>query len=220
MNIRVRSFAYYREQLGRNSEVVTIQDGADAAALWRFCMRDHPRLLDLYPATAVAINGAYADRDTILHEGDEVAFLPPVSGGTDRCRLTEQPIDLAALEAEVNAARHGAIVTFVGVVRETSPTGKAVEYLEYEAFPGMAQTEMERIAATVETRWPDASIVIVHRVGRLAIGDASVAIAVATPHRAEAFEACRFAIDTLKQTVPIWKKEVFPDGSQWVGVGA
>jgi molybdopterin synthase catalytic subunit len=220
MNIQVRYFAYYREQLGRGSEVVEVADGTDAATLWQYCMRDHPRLLELFSATAVAINGVYADRDTVLHDGDEVSFLPPVSGGADRCRLTEQPIDVAALEAEVGAARHGAIVTFVGVVRETSPTGKGVDYLEYEAFTGMAQAEMERIAAAVEARWPHADIVIVHRVGRMEIGEASVAIAVATPHRAEAFEACRFAIDTLKQTVPIWKKEIFADGSEWVGIGS
>jgi molybdopterin converting factor subunit 1 len=220
MRVRVRYFAYYREQLGRGADEVEMPEGSDVAALWRRCVGDHPRLPGLWESTAVAINGAYAGRDASLHEGDEVAFLPPVSGGEARCRLVEGTIDTAALEAEVGAARHGAIVVFVGVVRETSPTGQPVQYLEYEAYAGMAEREMEAIAAELERRWPGCTVAIVHRVGRLAIGEASVAIAVATPHRGEAFDACRYAIDRLKATVPIWKKEVFADGSAWVGMGA
>jgi molybdopterin synthase catalytic subunit/molybdopterin converting factor small subunit len=220
MHIRVRFFAYYREQLGRGGMDVEIPDGSDVAALWRVCVGDHASLLGLWDATAVAVNGEYMGRDAMLHDHDEVAFLPPVSGGALRCQLVEDPIDTAALEAAVGAARHGAIVTFLGIVRETSPTGKLVEYLEYEAYGEMALQEMERIAAAVEDRWPGSAVAIVHRTGRLEIGEASVAIAVATPHRAAAFEACHFAIDRLKQTVPIWKKEIFTDGSRWVGVGA
>ena len=111
-------------------------------------------------------------------------------------------------------------MVFLGVVRENSPTGKPVRYLEYEAYPGMAEREMEAIAVEIAARWERAAVAIVHRTGRLAIGEASVAIAVATPHRAAAFEACRYAIDRLKETVPIWKKEVFTDGSEWVGLGS
>jgi molybdopterin synthase catalytic subunit len=220
MHVRARFFAYYREQLGRSVVDVDLPDGSDVAALWRLCVGDHPRLLGLWDATAVAINGAYTGRDAALHEGDEVAFLPPVSGGAPRCRLVEDPIDAAALEAAVGAARHGAIVTFLGIVRETSPTGKLVQYLEYEAYGEMALQEMERIAVDVEQRWPGSAVAMVHRTGRLEIGEASVAIAVATPHRAAAFAACHHAIDRLKETVPIWKKEIFTDGSQWVGLGA
>ena len=220
MHIRVRYFAFYREQLGRSTAELDLPEGADVAALWRACVGDHPRLVRLWDATAVAINGEYAGRDAALHDGDEVAFLPPVSGGSPRCSLVEGPIDVAALEAQVGASRHGAVVVFLGVVRETSPTGKLVRYLEYEAYAGMAETEMEAIAVEMDACWDGCSVAMVHRVGRLEIGEASVAIAVGTPHRAAAFEACRFAIDRLKQTVPIWKKEVFTDGSQWVGVGA
>jgi molybdopterin synthase catalytic subunit len=220
MRVRVRYFAYYREQLGRSVEDVEMQEGSDVAALWRRCVGDHPRLPGLWESTAVAINGAYSGRDATLHEGDEVAFLPPVSGGAGRCRLVEGPLDVGVLHREVEAARHGAIALFLGVVRETSPTGKPVQYLEYEAYAGMAEREMEAIAAELEGRWPGCTVAIEHRTGRLEIGEASVAIAVATPHRAAAFEACRYAIDRLKETVPIWKKEVFVDGSQWVGMGA
>jgi molybdopterin synthase catalytic subunit len=195
-------------------------DGSDVAALWQRCVGDHPTLPGLWGSTAVAINGVYAGRDASLNNGDEVAFLPPVSGGAPRCRLVDRRIDVAALEAEVGAARYGAIAIFLGVVRESSPTGKQVRHLEYEAFADMAVSEMDAIAAETDERWPGCSLAIEHRVGRLEIGEASVAIAVATPHRAAAFEACRFAIDRLKETVPIWKKEVFADGSQWVGMGA
>lgn len=220
MRVRARFFAYYREQLGRSAADVEMPEGSDVAALWRQCVGDNPRLLGLWDATAVAINGEYTGRDALLHDRDEVAFLPPVSGGAPRCRLVEDAIDTVALEAAVGAARHGAIVTFLGVVRETSPTGKAVEYLEYEAYGEMAVQEMERIATDMEQRWPGSAVAMLHRTGRLEIGEASVAIAVATPHRAAAFEACRYAIDRLKETVPIWKKEIFTDGSQWVGMGA
>lgn len=220
MRIRVRYFAYYREQLGHSSEEVDLPEGSDVEALWQHCVGDHPTLPGLWHATAVAINGEYAGRDAALHEGDEVAFLPPVSGGEPRCRLAEGAIDVVALQAEVSHARHGAIALFLGVVRESSPTGKSVLHLEYEAFEGMAEREMEAIAADLERRWPGSSVAMVHRVGKLAIGEASVAIAVATPHRGAAFEACRYAIDRLKETVPIWKKEVFTDGTEWVGMGA
>jgi molybdopterin synthase catalytic subunit len=155
-----------------------------------------------------------------MHDGDEVAFLPPMSGGAPRCRLVDRAIDLPALEAEVSAARHGAIVTFVGIVRETSPSGRLVRHLEYEAFDEMATREMERVASEIDARWPDCSLVMEHRTGCLAIGEASVAILVAAPHRAAAFDACRYAIDRIKEIVPIWKKEVFDDGSQWVGIQA
>ncbi|MDB5075767.1 MAG: molybdenum cofactor biosynthesis protein [Chloroflexi bacterium] len=220
MRIQVRYFAYFREQLGRSHDEVDLPDGSDVADLWQRCVGDHPRLPQLWGSTAVAINGEYAGREAPLHDGDEVAFLPPVSGGAPRCRLVDRRIDVAALEAEVGAARHGAIALFIGVVRETSPTGKPVQYLEYEAFDRMAVSEMDAIALQIDERWPGCSVAIEHRVGRLEIGEASVAIAVATPHRGAAFEACRFAIDRLKETVPIWKKEIFADGSQWVGMGA
>jgi molybdopterin converting factor subunit 1 len=220
MNIRARYFAYFREQLGRSQDRFDMPEGCTARELWLRCAEGHDTLIAAWDSVLVAVNGEYAGHETVLHEGDEVTFLPPVSGGSDRCRLVCDRIDVRALEAEVVDARHGAVVTFVGVVRETSDSGKLVRYLEYEAYDEMALHEMEAIARQVEERWPGSRIAIEHRIGRLEIGEASVAIAVATAHRAAAFEACRFTIDRLKQTVPIWKKEVFLDGEAWVGVGA
>ena len=220
MRIHARFFAYYREQLGRGDALVELAEGGDVAALWRVLTVEQPLLTALWASTAVAINGEYAGREASLKDGDEVAFLPPGSGGAPRCRLTDLAIDLALLQGEVTAPEYGGIAVFLGIVRETSPTGKRVEYLEYEAYAGMAAAEMERIAVEMDGRWVGCAVAIVHRIGRLAIGEASVAIAVATPHRAAAFEACRYAIDRIKETVPVWKKEVFADGSQWVGMGA
>jgi molybdopterin synthase catalytic subunit len=130
--------------------------------------------------------------------------------------LTAGPIDVGAVTASVSRAGAGAIVTFCGVVRDQH-LGRDVRYLEYEAYPEMACEEMERVAREAESRWPEARVAIVHRTGRLEIGEASVVIAASAPHRAQAYAASRFAIDDLKETVPIWKKEVWSDGSAWVG---
>jgi molybdopterin synthase catalytic subunit len=133
-------------------------------------------------------------------------------------RITREPLDneeVRALVAQVAHAGAGGIVTFEGIVRDTS-RGKRVRYLEYDAYPEMAEQEMAQIATQVTRRWDTTAIAMVHRIGRLEIGECSVVIVVACPHRAEAFEACRYAIDTLKTTVPIWKKEVAEDGEEWV----
>jgi molybdopterin synthase catalytic subunit len=220
MNIRVRYFAYFREQLGRSSERLDVPEACTVRELWLRCTEGHEKLQQMWGSLLLAVNGDYAEQGTVLQDGDEVTFLPPVSGGSARCRLVEESIDVRALEAEVAAARHGAVVTFVGVVRETSDSGKLVRYLEYEAYDDLALREMEAIVRQIEEQWPGCSVAIEHRVGRLEIGESSVAIAVASAHRAAAFEACRAAIDRLKETVPIWKKEVFLDGEAWVGVGA
>ena len=220
MDVRVRYFAYFRERLGRSSDRLDVPEGYTVRDLWLRCTEGHEKLPLMLSALLVAVNGDYADRETVLRAGDEVMFLPPVSGGADRCRLVRDPIDMRTLEAEVAAARHGAVVTFAGVVREMSDSGRPVRYLEYEAYDELALREMETIVRRIEEQWPDCSVAIVHRVGRLEIGEASVAIAVASPHRAAAFAACRLAIDRLKESVPIWKKEVFLDGEAWVGIGA
>ena len=133
-------------------------------------------------------------------------------------RITTEPIDVDALYRSVLRDRDGAVVTFHGVVREYSDSGRAVRYLEYEAYPQMAEAQLRAIGAEIKRRWDIDDVAMVHRIGRLAIGEASVAIAVAAPHRGEAFDACEYAIDTLKATVPIWKKEVFADGEVWVGL--
>jgi molybdopterin synthase catalytic subunit len=133
--------------------------------------------------------------------------------------LTYREIDIAAVERAVQSPACGGIVTFVGRVREQS-RGRSVQYLEYEAYPEMAVAKMQEIVAAIRERWDTDRVAIVHRLGRLEIGEASVAIAVAAPHRREAFEACRYAIDRLKEEVPIWKKEVTPDGEEWIGQGS
>lgn len=142
------------------------------------------------------------------HEADSMPLI----------RMTTEPIDdamIRALVARVTAQSDGGVVTFEGIVRNSS-RGKRIRYLEYEAYPGMAEAEMAKIAATVEERWGARGIAMIHRTGRLEIGECSVVVVVACPHRAEAFDACRFAIDTLKATVPIWKKEVAEDGAEWI----
>ena len=148
-------------------------------------------------------------------DGDEIAFLPPVSGGAGTCSLSDGPIDVGKVVARVSGPGMGGIVTFIGAVRNRA-RGRDIRHLEYESYPEMAEREMERIASQAAERWPGTQVAIAHRAGHLEIGDIAVVVVAAAPHRAEAFEACRFAIDTLKQTVPIWKKEVATDGEYWV----
>ena len=163
----------------------------------------------------ISLNEARAPLDSPVRDGDEVALLPPVSGGSAHARVQAAPLSMDALLAQVSDPGCGGVVTFSGVVRDHS-RGRGIEHLEYEAYVPMAEREMERIVAGARERWPEVRLALCHRVGQLAIGDAAVMVAAAAPHRPEAFEACRFAIDTLKQTVPIWKKEFSDDGTYWV----
>ncbi len=164
-----------------------------------------------------AVNREYVDAERTLADGDEVALIPPVSGGS--FRLSEDPLDLAAAVREVKTEDAGAIATFVGTTRRRS-RGRTVVHLEYEAYEGMAEQVMAGIADDLLRRHELCRLAIHHRVGRVGIGEPSVVIAVSAPHRAAALAACKEAIDTLKETVPLWKKEVYEGGEEWIGRGS
>jgi len=218
MRVRVRLFGAVREAVGAKELAVELAEGARVADLHAQLASEHEVLERFGERLAVSVNLEVSPRDTPLRDGDEVAFLPPVAGGAGdppRCWLSDHPLDVAAVVARVSGPGMGGIVTFVGAVRDQA-RGRAIRHLEYEAYPGMAEREMEKIADAAAERWPGCRIAIAHRAGHLEVGEIAVAIAAAAPHRAEAFEACRFAIDTLKQTVPIWKKEIATDGEYWV----
>jgi molybdopterin synthase catalytic subunit len=212
MHVTVRLFAGLRERAGTGRRALDLPDGARVAEVW-------PSLeLGDEPAGLVyAVNRAYVDRDSELSDGDEVALIPPVSGGA--FRLTDRPIDLAAVVAEVEDERAGAIATFLGTVRAES-RGHRVVRLEYEAYEGMAENVMAELAEQLAARYDLCAVAITHRIGVCEIGEASVAIAVSAPHRQDALAACKDAIDTLKETVPLWKKEVYEGGEEWVGRGS
>jgi molybdopterin synthase catalytic subunit len=207
--VRVRLFAGLRERAGWSERGL---DAATVADVWpQLGLGDEPRGL-LY-----AVNLEYADRDRALADGDEVGVIPPVSGGA--FRLVEGPIDVAAVISEVEDDGAGGIACFVGTVRNRS-RDRSVRYLEYEAYGGMAEKVMAELAADLTARHELTAVAITHRVGRVEIGEPSVVIAVSAPHRAAALAACKEAIDTLKETVPLWKKEVYEGGEEWLGRGS
>ena len=212
VRVAVKLFAALREQAGTRERALELADGASVDDVW-------PALgLGEEPTGLVyALNRAYVERGTPLADGDEVAVIPPVSGGA--FRLSDGPLSLEQVAAEVASDDAGAIATFVGTTRAHS-RGRAVVRLEYEAYEGMAEAEMERIAGELCERHDVIQVAIHHRVGPVEIGETSVVIAVSAPHRAAAFDACREAIDTLKQTVPLWKKELYVGGEEWIGQGS
>jgi len=209
MAVTVRLFAGLREQVGwsrREIEAATVADVWPALGLG-----DEP------PGLLYAVNREYADRERKLQDGDEVALIPPVSGGA--LRVTEEPLSLEAVAAEVADERAGAVATFTGTVRRQS-RGREVTRLEYEAYAEMAEDVMAQLAAELRERYELCAVAIHHRVGVLRIGEASVVVAVSAPHRQDALAACKDAIDRLKETVPLWKKEVYEGGEEWIGRGS
>lgn len=221
MKVQVRLFARYREAAGRDRVELELPAGGTAEAAWEVVSSRFPVLRPYRPFTLFALHDDYIDADHPLDDGDELCLFPPVSGGApdaDCIRLTSEPLSERAVSDAVGDAGAGAIVLFSGVVRDHTGS-RRVKFLEYEAHAPMAEAKMREIAAAARDRWPALKrIAIVHRVGRLEIGESSVMIAVSSPHRRDAFEACHFAIDTLKRTVPVWKKEYFEDGEVWVGL--
>jgi MoaE-MoaD fusion protein len=233
MKISVLFFGVLKDLAGRRDETVELPDGARVCDLLVHFAQGAPRLEAMLPSLAISVNREYAGMDRALREGDEVALLPPVSGGApdtersrgeirdnvrdrlqDGVRLVREPIDSEAVVRKLQQPSDGAVVIFTGVVRN-STRGRRTLYLDYEAYEAMALPQMESLAAEAAQRFAVRGVSIVHRLGRLEIGEASVLIVVAAAHRGAAFDACRWLIDTLKKTVPIWKKEFFEDGAVW-----
>ncbi len=219
--LRLKLFATLRERAHASELAREYPDGLTVAEIWRELVREFPALGGHHDSVGFAVNQEYVEGDFRPHNEDEVAFIPPVSGGADApwvgpITIGRATVDVAWLERQVAAAAAGAIVTFAGTTREGN-AGRRVVKLEYEAYEPMALSEMRKLAREAGERWKIVRIAIAHRVGTVEIGATSVAIAVSAAHRAEAFEACRFAIDRLKEIVPIWKKEYFEGGELWIG---
>lgn len=219
IGVTARLFARLREQAGLEAERIEVPEGATVAHVYAALRVSHPALESDLGAVRPALNQEFVDWDTVVAAGDEVAFVPPVSGGADAVgvmfELTAEPLDARTVERAVSHAGAGAICTFTGIVRDNS-RGRSVTHLEYEAFASMAVAEMRKIADEIAERWPEARVAMMHRTGRLEIGEPSVVVSASAPHRAEAIAACKWGIDRLKESVPIWKKEHATDGTFWI----
>jgi len=222
MHIRVLFFGMLKDLAGRGSDSLELPDHSTLRDLLAHYQRQIPRLECLAASLAMSINQEYAPPDSQLKSGDEVALLPPVSGGApdsvtprrSSAAIVHHAIDAHALLEKIKQPEDGAAVVFEGVVRNHT-RGRRTLYLDYEAYPEMALKQMELLAQQARSKFPIRDVALAHRLGRLQIGETSVAIAVASAHRTAAFEACRWLIDALKRTVPIWKKEYFEDGAVW-----
>lgn len=227
MTIRVLFFAYLRDFTATPQVELEVPDGATPRAVWRLLAERWPALEHQLVRLPVVVDGTVVDLDATIPPGAEVVWLPPVGGGSAGAdagadagapgvvlaRLTPEPLQPALLLSRVSAPSCGGIVGFVGEVR-AEDEGRAVRALTYDAYTAMAQAQLEAVAAEAARQWPAARIALEHRTGRLVVGEASVAIAVACPHRADAFECCRFLIDRLKEAVPIWKREEAAEGGE------
>jgi molybdopterin synthase catalytic subunit len=220
IQVKVRFFASLRQAVGQAALERQIPLGSTVAGLRQDLTAEYPKLPAASGAIYAAINRAYAGDGTVLRDGDEVAFFPPVSGGQEAAKklfeITTAPLSLDEVASRVAGPTRGAITVFAGVVR--GETGElSTDYLEYEAYAEMAEPMLAQLGTEVQARWPQVeAVAIVHRIGRLEIGEPSVVIAVAAGHRQGVFDACSYAIERLKAVVPIWKKEVGSDGSWWV----
>jgi MoaE-MoaD fusion protein len=222
VRVRVHLFARYREVAGREQVDLEIPEGGTVESAWSAVVDRHPALAQYRPYTLFAVGHDYVEDDHLLKPGDELCLFPPVSGGSggssDVFAVVDRPLSPDEIAARVDDPGAGGIVIFSGVVRNQTG-GRPVKYLEYEAHAPMAEAKLREIGGAIRGRWPGVRrVAMLHRIGRLEIGESSVLIAVSAAHRGDAFEACRYAIDTLKQTVPVWKKEHFEDGEVWVGL--
>lgn len=217
--VRIRFHAAARELAGATEIAVDLREPAARATLLERLAADHPRLGPHLGRLRLALDGEFADGDFVLHDGSEVDLLPPVAGGSSAvvlCEVRQTALSLDELHDVVGHPGAGGIALFVGVVRDHAD-GKPVARLDYEHHETLAVKEMRRVLEGVAAVVPGARLAVVHRVGQLAVGDKAIVVAASAPHRAEAFDACRRAIDAIKETVPIWKKEWAPDGTaSWV----
>lgn len=222
MRVRVLLFGVLKDIFGRGEDALELSSGATTADLLDHYRRLAPAQRNLFQSLALAVNQQYASHSQVLNDGDEVAILPPVSGGTgtalrsdnSRCEIVREQIGTEQIVQRLKQGEDGAVVVFEGIVRNHTKNRQTL-FLDYEAYEPMALSEMNALAEKVLASFKVREVAIVHRLGRLEIGETSVLIAIASAHRGAAFDACRFAIDTLKRTVPIWKKEHFTDGVVW-----
>jgi MoaE-MoaD fusion protein len=222
MRIRVLLFGQLKDIVGRPEETLDIEPGAKLASLVSRYAERYPKFQSLAGSIACSVNQEYATASVVLRDGDEVGLLPPVSGGktglqelkSERCAIVREPIPTQQIADSLKAGEDGATVIFEGIVRNNT-RGRKTLYLDYESYEPMALSEMQRLSQAALERFPVRDVRLVHRLGRLEIGETSVLVVVASAHRGAGFEACRFIIDTLKKTVPIWKKEYFEDGAVW-----
>jgi len=219
VRVQVLYFAVLRERLRTDGESMELADGATVASARRAVAEGHPEIAPLLPQVRSAVNRAMVPDSHRLEDGDELALIPPVAGGAGRrIALSPEPLSLPEVVAIVEGPDQGGVVTFTGTVRRHGQQPR-VARLEYEAYGPMAEEVLTTIADEIEREHPGARVAIHHRTGTLVVGEIAVVIAASAPHRAEAFEACRAAIERLKQRAPIWKKEIGDDGAEWVGLG-
>ncbi|MGE5324603.1 MAG: molybdenum cofactor biosynthesis protein [Actinomycetota bacterium] len=230
MRVRVLLFGQLKEILGHSEDYVDLEPGSSVSAILDHYSAKSDKFRPLVGSIACSVNQEYAPASTVLKDGDEVGLLPPVSGGagtpgknpdkkaevlrSEHCAIVREVIDLPTVKRSLEHPEDGAIAVFEGVVRNHS-RGRRTLYLDYEAYEAMALNEMEKLSQAALENFKIRDVRLVHRLGRLEIGEASILIVVASAHRAAAFDACRWLIDTLKKTVPIWKKEYFEDGAIW-----
>jgi molybdopterin synthase catalytic subunit len=216
MRIKVLYFAVLRERRGAQSETLELPAGGDVAMALATIAKQHPQVASLLPRVQVAVNQVIAPATALLTDDDELALIPPVSGGAaNRIAVRDVPLALGDVVDVVLSPDRGGLVTFTGLVRRHGKVPNVVR-LEYEAYRAMAERVLGEIADEIEREIPGSRVAIHHRVGSLAVGDAAVVVAAAAPHRAPAFEACRAAIDRLKARAPIWKKEIGETGAEWI----
>ncbi len=214
MRVRVLFFGILKDLVGNASESLEMQDGATVADVLTHYETRVPRIRELLPTVALSVNQHYSGPGALLGDNDEVALLPPVSGGSGRVAIVRERIDTAGVAERIKHPEDGAAIVFEGVVRDNT-RGRKTLYLDYEAYEEMALRQMEDLTCQAIAQFKVRDVAIVHRLGRLEIGETSVLIVVASAHRGPAYDASRWLIDTLKRKVPIWKKEYFVDGAVW-----